>query len=743
MKCLKTLFVCTLLFCQLAFAADPTTPQIDVPSENGVLENGSTLKWSANGADVDEWWVSIGSEPASATYLNSGSLAGAQQLIVDGLPSDGSAIHVRLWHRQSDESWSYTDSIFTAGTTPISVQIMSPVAGDVLSGPSDTFTWDANGMPVEQWWLYVGTTEGGQQIYNSGDLGAATSADVAGIVTDRSTVYVRLWYKFNQRQWRYIDTTYTAASLAAPTITAPEPGSSISGDSVTFSWDVNETTIDESWFFLGSTVGDRQYFDSESLGTATSVQVTGLPEDGSTVFARLWHRQSGSVWLSVDAEYISAEEEDDPEPPEPPEPPDVDNGKFCEGFVSNTDSFVVPSMAKPKYLQSYSDPTFNGRVTRITDSAFGEVNKPAYSTMQAWNADESLLMVYRTGNSSNKGHKLLDGHTYKFKQDLDIVPSDLEEVYWSRTDPDKFFYVSKRSSDYGKLNRFSVSANQATEIADFSSHCGSGLPSAGNDVQMHSLDDDLFGFTCRKDDGRYIMLSYRLSTDQIVSAPMGGGTEWSEWFAPIPSASGSSFWHQGVVIGTDLRTKNFKLDLSSYSEHGSLGLTSNGQDAYYHVSFGSSPNGCDGDADSGIGHLVEHNLETGGCRTVIGQAKGYTYPTSSTHVSALAYLKPNRVVVSSIGSRAQTSLLSNGAAAPPLFSEIYVAQTDLDNTVVCRFAHHRSFGKSATKGGYAAYFGEPHATISPSGTRVIFGSDWYDSGAVDSFVLELPDYVKP
>jgi len=74
-------------------------------------------------------------------------------------------------------------------------------------------------------------------------------------------------------------------------------------------------------------------------------------------------------------------------------------------------------------------------------------------------------MVYRTGNTDNRGHKLLDGHTYEFIQDLDIAPADLEEVYWSRTDPDKFFYVSKRYSDYGKLNRFSVSANQATQIA--------------------------------------------------------------------------------------------------------------------------------------------------------------------------------------------------------------------------------------------------------------------------------------
>ena len=85
---------------------------------------------------------------------------------------------------------------------------------------------------------------------------------------------------------------------------------------------------------------------------------------------------------------------------------------------------------------------------------------------------------------------------------------------------------------------------------------------------------------------------------------------------------------------------------------------------------------------------------------------------------------------------------SNKRKAPALLSEIYLANTDPDNEVVCRLAHHRSFAKDAKRGGYKAYFGEPHATISPSGTRIVFGSDWYDSGSVNAFVIELPAYSK-
>jgi len=411
--------------------------------------------------------------------------------------------------------------------------------------------------------------------------------------------------------------------------------------------------------------------------------------------------------------------------------------------LPNSEQSIGSTMNSPEGSDSDTE---LGSATKPDSTGSGgpssEFTASVYSTMQAWNADETLLLLYRTGVSGG-GHKLYDGHTYEYLQDLDISPSDLEEVWWSRTDPDSFFYISRRSSDFGKFNRFSVSQNKSRVITDFSAYCGAGLPTAGNDVQMHSTDDDLFGFRCRQDDGHYIMLSYRVSTDEVTTAPLGTGSNWTEWSAPAASASGAGFWHQGYSIASDLKTIKHQLDLGSASEHASIGLTSGGQDAYYQVSFGSGPNGCDGDLYRGVGHLVEHNLETGSCRNIISQEQGYPYTTSSTHVSALAYRKPNRVAMSSIGNKSQLDYFTNGVQTPPLFSEIYVAQTDPDDTVVCRYAHHRSFGKSAKNGEYAPYFGEPHATISPSGTRVIFGSDWYDSGSVDSYVLELPDYVRP
>ena len=418
------------------------------------------------------------------------------------------------------------------------------------------------------------------------------------------------------------------------------------------------------------------------------------------------------------------------------------NENFCDGFVSHADSVVIAQLSKPDYLESYIDPAFGSRVVRITDSAFGEVNKPAYSSMQAWNSDESYILLYRTG-TDGAGHKLLNGHTYEFIRDLDITPSDIEQVFWSHTDADIFYYISKRSADYGQLKQFNIATNSDLKLADFSDYCGSGLPSAGNDVQMQSVTDDLFGFSCQQDDGHFIMLSFQPSTGAVTTAPIGMGTSWTEWSAPVPAPSGDMLWHQGYVIRNDLQQVVYQLDMANPLEHGSIGQTHDGSDAYYQVAFNSSPNSCDGDLYKGVGHLVEHNLVTGGCRNIISEEHGYPYTTSGTHVSAQAYLQSERVAVSSIGRETHFTHFTNGIPAPALLSEVYVANTDPDDTKVCRLAHHRSFGKSATNGDYAPYFGEPHATISPTGTRVLFGSDWYDSGSVDSFVIELPDYNRP
>ena len=153
----------------------------------------------------------------------------------------------------------------------------------------------------------------------------------------------------------------------------------------------------------------------------------------------------GADLLVEQAVEEQAIDEQDLQKPQAPDIGAANSVDFCDGFVADADPVVIPQLNKPGYLDPYIDPAFGSRVVRITDSEPGEVNKPAYSSMQAWNADESYLLIYRTG-TDDSGHKLLDGNTYEFIRDLNITPSDIEQVFWSHTDADILYYISKALS---------------------------------------------------------------------------------------------------------------------------------------------------------------------------------------------------------------------------------------------------------------------------------------------------------
>ena len=417
---------------------------------------------------------------------------------------------------------------------------------------------------------------------------------------------------------------------------------------------------------------------------------------------------------------------------------------LCDGLITHKDPVLVPRVVKPPYLEYYREPAFSTPAIRITNTSAGEVFKPLYSTVQAWNADESRMVLYRSG--SDQGHYLLDGHTYEVIGDLGILPSDLEDVFWSHTDPDILYYSSKAPRHHGKLYIMNVESGDKEVVKDFSDICDGAVALAGGDVQMQSLDDDLFGFRCLDSSSRekhYFAITYRISTGETNSMRMGPGTDFESWTAPNPTASGDSVYLQGRTLTPDLKSVIHTLDMAKFSEHGNLGQTWDGQDALYQVTFDPAPKGCDGDPDKGVGHLTEYNLDTGKCRTIINENGGYPYTTSSTHISARAYKKPGWVAISSVGYPEQLKFFDGKEKATPFFSEIYLVNTDPSNTEVCRVAHHRSTGKLSQSGQYNGYFGEPHVTISPSGTRLLFGSDWYDSGSVDSYVIELPSYQRP
>lgn len=321
-------------------------------------------------------------------------------------------------------------------------------------------------------------------------------------------------------------------------------------------------------------------------------------------------------------------------------------------------------------------------------------------------------------DATNDVHKLLNGLDYTFIRNLsDINPDDEEQIFWSHTDPDVFFYVDATTNE---LIRYHLSTQVKDSIVNLLTAAGSGdIVALGNDVQMQSWDDVVFGFRTSSSGDNNQVYYYKISTNTVTSINVDGDE--TIWYAPMPGPSGNYFF----------------LDQKSYDLHGDLigsvqfeenhnctGKLTNGNDAVFAVNFDSSP----------IGNLVAYDLtDTSVYFPIISESLGYPYPKTGTHISSLAHNNTD-------GAWVAASMIGYDEDGQSLLDqELVIAKADPDAPDVYRIGHHRSDENEFD------YYGEPHVSISPSGTRVIFGSDWSgadDGHSVDCYVVELPIFKE-
>jgi hypothetical protein len=385
-------------------------------------------------------------------------------------------------------------------------------------------------------------------------------------------------------------------------------------------------------------------------------------------------------------------------------------GDPCEGLVQDRNNRPLAALAKPAPGAAVRDPAFGGMIRRITGVSPAEGSNaaivPMYGTIQAWNADESRLILWHRG----RGHELYDGRSYQFLRALgDVSANDMALILWDPVDPDLFYYPTGADT----LMRYRVSAARGEVARRFEFCVGSRL-TLGDDPMYSSWGPQgrVLGLQC----GRENFL-YDVGADRVLArAALGTDT------APQPGPSGRLAFQDGVVLDASFNRVR-TLAVGNGREHASLGRSAaTGHDTLNAVAF-VPPRGGTEAAD--VGTLVTHDMETGERRVVIGIATGYPYPPGGTHISAIATRRPGWVAVSVVGDFRVRRVLD---------SELVLANTDTGQ--VCRVAHHRSRAGDGRFG----YFAEPHVVISPSGTRMLFGSDWEGGDSVDSYVVELPGY---
>ncbi len=379
-------------------------------------------------------------------------------------------------------------------------------------------------------------------------------------------------------------------------------------------------------------------------------------------------------------------------------------------IANDLEAHPMQDIARPEYLKTIVDPSFGTIIRRISNAGDGGVIKPMYSTIQAWNADETRMILY---DQTNGVHQLLDGMTYEFIRNLDDVrPDDVEQLFWDFNDADILYYLDASTDDFIKYSISSLTKEILVNLKDISGCDGS--ISMGNDVQMMSWDSDVIGFRCDNS----TTYSYRFSTRELTPFNLDD----VNYAAVMPAPSGTLFYHN---VSSYDANGNFVARLNkSKPEHSCLGQMTDGTDTDYSVSFDGGPNGgCQG-------NIIAFDLNTGNCTPVISESLGYAYPKTGTHISAVAHKNPGWIAASMIGFQGDGQAL--------LDQELVIARVAPGSVDVYRIGHHRADEDQFD------YWGEPHAVISPTGTRVLFGSDWSgseDGKSVESYVVELPSFT--
>jgi uncharacterized protein (DUF486 family) len=268
--------------------------QMTSPTNSSNIQSTTTFAWNT-GTNNAEYWLQVGTTVGGSNIYSASQLTGTTRTL-SNLPSG--PIYVRLSSRCSGtNAWSFNDYSYTGPTACAAAQMTNPMNGaSILS--TTTFTWNT-GTNNAEYWLQVGTTVGGGNIYSASQL-TGTTRTLSNLPS--GPIYVRLSSRCSgTNAWSFNDYSYTgpAASCAAAQMTNPTNGASIAA-STTFTWNTG-TGNAEYWLQVGTTVGGSNIYSGSQL-TGTSRTLSNLPS--GPIYVRLSSRcASTNVWSFNDYSY--------------------------------------------------------------------------------------------------------------------------------------------------------------------------------------------------------------------------------------------------------------------------------------------------------------------------------------------------------------------------------------------------------------------------------------------------------
>jgi hypothetical protein len=386
-----------------------------------------------------------------------------------------------------------------------------------------------------------------------------------------------------------------------------------------------------------------------------------------------------------------------------------EGGALAYDKLSTAHVLTVPAMPEPGYLQSATDPAFGTPFIRVTDPGrqvvSGAVCSSAYcthrySSSQAWNADQSLLVIV----NGCSGFCFLDGHTYAplFRR---TVPNECE---WHPTDPTLMICVNAN-----EIYTWAPVTDAKTAIY---------APSGYKNFQFGPYKGN------PSNDGNRLVVRARTSTDSLVAFAydISGRTKHPDielaklvgenGYCSI-SPSGRYIFCWQVMPDETNAAYVFTVDgvqLQHWAEnhrpgHGDMSVDGDGEDVYVGISK----------AFPDKYHVIKRRLRDGTVTDLAPYGEGQ-------HGSLRSINRPGWVFLTFTGTYSEVAGRSGWA---PFYQEVVALRIDgsgeIRRIVQTRDAKHD-------------YWGEAHASPSPDGSQVIWSSNWgQPGGPVADYVAQL------
>ncbi len=185
----------------------------------------------------------------------------------------------------------------SATAQDLTATITCPADGTTNADPSQPIQWTTVGN-AQAYVVWIGTTPGAADVLGTNEL-SQTSYQPANLPANQ-TLYARMWTEVGG-SWRYVDSTFTAETLAA-ILTSP-----VAGATSVSPWEVAQwTAIPNAQAYvlwIGTAQGAGDIVGTSEL-QGTSYQPATLPAN-RTLYARMW-TEVGGTWRFADSTFITA-----------------------------------------------------------------------------------------------------------------------------------------------------------------------------------------------------------------------------------------------------------------------------------------------------------------------------------------------------------------------------------------------------------------------------------------------------